>query len=242
MTTAPGQQDELEPEAPPRLSLTQVLAGALAAVTTTFALSYLGVLGTIAGAALASILSVVGNHYYLRSIERTRHHVRQLPQRYPPRRGRAAGAPTVALGSTAVGAPAPAEPDPSGEGAPAGEYPPRRDRRALLLSVAAVFLVILAAVTVLELALGKPLTALLRNEQGSGTSVFGGAPAVQPTSTPATSDPAPTTSSTAPTTTTTTTTPTSVATEPPPVSTTTATPPATTAATEPAPTESPTTP
>ncbi|MHA7618799.1 hypothetical protein ACX12M_09780 [Cellulosimicrobium cellulans] len=63
---------EKEREAPARLSLTQVVASALAAVSTTVLLSYFGTAGTIIGAGIASALTVVANYVYTRSIQKTR--------------------------------------------------------------------------------------------------------------------------------------------------------------------------
>ncbi|MDR3107526.1 MAG: hypothetical protein LBU05_04940, partial [Bifidobacteriaceae bacterium] len=62
------------------ISVIQVLASALAAVTSTVALSYLGVGGTILGAALASVITVVGNFLYSRSLDRTHKVVKNLAQ------------------------------------------------------------------------------------------------------------------------------------------------------------------
>ncbi|MFJ4232160.1 hypothetical protein [Cellulosimicrobium cellulans] len=66
--TAPAK----EREAPARLSLTQVVASSLAAVSTTVLLSYFGTAGTIIGAGIASALTVVANYVYTRSIQKTR--------------------------------------------------------------------------------------------------------------------------------------------------------------------------
>ncbi len=53
-----------------QLSATQIIASALAAVTATFGASYLGVAGTVIGAAVASVLTVVGNAVYSHSLQR----------------------------------------------------------------------------------------------------------------------------------------------------------------------------
>jgi Na+-driven multidrug efflux pump len=50
--------------------ISQVLAGALAAVTAALLGSTMGVAGTVVGAALASVVSTVGGALYLRSIKR----------------------------------------------------------------------------------------------------------------------------------------------------------------------------
>jgi hypothetical protein len=78
----PGQRDP-EPSLPsvgrPRLelSLTQILGSTSAAVTAAFLGSRLGVAGTLVGAALASVISVVGGAVYTTSIKATRHRVAQ---------------------------------------------------------------------------------------------------------------------------------------------------------------------
>ncbi|TGJ95678.1 hypothetical protein DLJ96_14305, partial [Actinotalea fermentans ATCC 43279 = JCM 9966 = DSM 3133] len=73
---APGAADDDLDEKPPGLSVTQVVASALAAVSSTVLLSYLGVAGTIIGAGVASVLTIVGNNLYTRSILRTRRQMR----------------------------------------------------------------------------------------------------------------------------------------------------------------------
>src|SRR2546430_15239569 len=54
------------------LSVAQVVASAFAAVTATVGASFLGVAGTVIGAAVASVLTVVANAIYLASLHRTR--------------------------------------------------------------------------------------------------------------------------------------------------------------------------
>ncbi|MDR0366438.1 MAG: hypothetical protein LBH68_06405, partial [Bifidobacteriaceae bacterium] len=87
------------------ISLVQVLASALAAVTSTVALSYLGVTGTIVGAALASVITVVGNFIYARSLDKTHRAVKNLAQQ----------AATVVLPAAQT------RPDDAAEAAPASE-------------------------------------------------------------------------------------------------------------------------
>jgi hypothetical protein len=55
-----------------QLTVTQVVASVLAAVTATVAASFLGVNGTVIGAAVASLLTVVGNAVYAHSLHRTK--------------------------------------------------------------------------------------------------------------------------------------------------------------------------
>ena len=111
------------------LSTTQLIASALAAVTATVAASYLGVSGTVIGAAVASVLSVLGNAVYTHSLRHTGNRMRAAV----PARG-----------------------------------------RWVLGACATVFVAVLAVVTVVELAAGRPLTDLVRGTPGSGTTVFGG--------------------------------------------------------------------
>ena len=67
---------------PTRPSLVTIAASALTAVTSTVALSYLGVAGTIAGAVVAAILTAFANYAYTRSLVRTQVVVTQLAPRY----------------------------------------------------------------------------------------------------------------------------------------------------------------
>ncbi len=53
-----------------QLSVVQVVASALAAITATVGASYLGIAGTVIGAAVASVLTVVGNAVYSHSLRR----------------------------------------------------------------------------------------------------------------------------------------------------------------------------
>jgi hypothetical protein len=61
-----------------KISLIQVVATALAAITATVVASFLGVAGTVAGAAVASTMSVVGTAVYSHSLRRTRERVRTV--------------------------------------------------------------------------------------------------------------------------------------------------------------------
>lgn len=67
-----------EKPAAPALSLTQVVASALAAVSATVLLSYFGIAGTIIGAGAASVISVLGNYAYTRSIQKTREQLKPV--------------------------------------------------------------------------------------------------------------------------------------------------------------------
>lgn len=60
------------------LSLTQIIGGALAAMTAAAIGSRLGVAGTLVGAAMASIVAAVGSALYTASLRRTHHTVRTV--------------------------------------------------------------------------------------------------------------------------------------------------------------------
>ncbi|HSK58814.1 MAG TPA: hypothetical protein VK935_07150, partial [Actinomycetospora sp.] len=59
------------------LTFPQIIASALAAATAAIMGSFVGVLGTIGGAAVASIVSTVGSALYQRSLEATRDRVKE---------------------------------------------------------------------------------------------------------------------------------------------------------------------
>lgn len=199
----------------------RVFASALAAMTTTALLSTLGVAGTIAGAAISSVITVLANFVYSTSLQRTADKVTSVTAAHRARLrqtrtgshhvdpeartdqlvdGTAAQDPaepaTIATaepsdGTTTTQATAvePGDIDPAtaadADGAADTSALSRAraalrsvvDRvgwRKIVAAIAAVFLLILAVVTVVELAAGRTLTDVVRNQEGSGTSVFGG--------------------------------------------------------------------
>jgi hypothetical protein len=192
-----------EPKPRPRLQLsaTQLIASALAAVTTTIAASFLGINGTVIGAAVASVLTVAGNAIYSHSIHRTGERVRTAVPAAPWR--------SAGTGSTEVlpdhaqppGEPAAATPPiPAKAAAPVWSHttttrqPRQRRLRRLGFATVGVFVAILGALTSAELVAGHPISDLLQGKSSTGTSVAsvlgsqsGGHPS------PGTSTPAPAT-------------------------------------------------
>ena len=147
-----------QPESVSALSITHILASALAAVTATFAASYFGVSGTIIGAALASVVTVIGNTLYSHSIQRTRQRVRS-----------AVPLTTLGLGSRTVADQSP--------GDTAAASPPRRlaiPWQRVAVGAAGLFMIVAAIVTGIEIAAGRPLHSIVHDHSGSGTSLFGG--------------------------------------------------------------------
>lgn len=182
-TREPDSSTAPLPARPPRpkLTATQVLASALAAVTATVAASFLGVTGTVIGAALASVITVVGNALYGHSLARTSERVRAV---VPVPANRWSDGKTAPTRVVAVPAPARAAVRRS---ARAGRFSVKN----VALACVAVFATLSVILTGIELATGKPLADLVRGSSGHGTTFFGDGGS-NPGTTPA---PAPTGSS-----------------------------------------------
>jgi hypothetical protein len=219
------------------IRFSQVLAGALAAVTAALIGSTMGVAGTVVGAGLASVISTVGGTLYLRSIQRTKESVRTVRAKVV---GRSGGA-TVLVSTEDPEDPAEeAEPGEEIEAEPSTDDRPPTEKRRLRWAVLAVttlaaFALGMLAVTGVEWLRGESLS-------GDGATTFGsivaphhdsGSTGDPADSTTSTTTPSPTTSTT--TDPTTSTAPTTTSTTPPSDSSTTTTttsPPATTTTTE----------
>jgi hypothetical protein len=181
-----------------QLSATQLIASALAAVTATIAASYLGISGTIIGAAIASLVTVTGNAVYSHSIHRTRERVRVVARTATqPIRPLAMSEETTSdhlstsehpdAGSTGTdarpGTRRPATRPDTRPGTHASATKPARPStwRRAGFAVVGVFAAVLTILTSVELVSGRPLSNLLRGKSGSGTTVFGSSQ--QPTGT-----------------------------------------------------------
>lgn len=161
-------------EQPPAggLSVTQVFGGALAAVTAAVGASYLGVAGTLIGAAVGSVISTVAAVLYSSSLSRAARASRTLVVRQ-----------TLApIGPS----PQPEVAEPPGE--PAPEPHPVRDSlwqrinwKPVLLVAAGVFVAAMAVISVSELVLGHPIAN--STESGTTLSNLGGSSS-QPSQTP----------------------------------------------------------
>ena len=187
------------------LTATQLTGTALAAITATVAASYLGVTGTVVGAALASVLTAVGNAVYTASLRTTRDRVREVVPARVTRSlpvGRVEDVPPTLPGSR----PRPRRPSPHPTGTAVW-------KRAVLGAVG-LFVVLMAVVTGVEVVAGRPISDVVRGDSGGGTSFFGHntvstrtvppiAPTVYVTVTPKVVVTTPTVTQTAPATTTT---------------------------------------
>lgn len=174
--------DDVEPARRSRLelSLVQLFAGALAAMTAAVIGSRLGVSGTVVGAALGSLVAGVAGSVYSASLQRGRQVIAKAPLTV-----RAAPTvvmrtrPTASLPTTGAVPPGvPPRATPAG-GEPRSE--PRLRRRAwkpALAGAAAVFVLAGLGITALELATGQSLSG----REGTTISDVGGgaAPAPQP--------------------------------------------------------------
>jgi hypothetical protein len=189
-TTTAGAVAEDRPSG--GLSVTQICGGALAAVTAAVAASYLGVAGTISGAAVGSVISTIAATLYSNSLKRAALASRTLVVKQ-----------TLA---PAVPSPQPEVAEPPGE--PEAAPHPLEDSvwqrirwKPVLLVAGGVFVIAMAFISLSELALGHPISN--SGEKGTTVSNLGGSssqpPAPATTPTPSSSDtetPAPSASAT----------------------------------------------
>jgi hypothetical protein len=190
------------------ISGTQVVASALATVTGAIAASYLGIAGTIIGAAVVSVATTAGGAIYTDYLGRTAGRLRAAAPMITHRtveRATAVGARSAAerimQPDYSERAPAPVITGASdehkdaggeltyaggaltydgGQLADGGTNGPGRPGRGLrarpgwllaLMGAGGIFLAVIAAITVFELAVGRPLDAVVWHRHGSGTSV-----------------------------------------------------------------------
>jgi hypothetical protein len=147
-------------EAQENIRISQVLAGALAAVTAALLGSTMGVAGTVAGAGVASVVSTVGGALYLRSIQRTGQGVRSVRNLVVTR----AGSTVTVVEKSAE----PKEPADSAQAPEADEKQPsaRRIRwRAVIVGSVLAFALGMAVITGVEWLRGEPLSG------GDGTTI-----------------------------------------------------------------------
>jgi hypothetical protein len=152
------------------IQINKVIAGTLAALAATVLGSFLGVAGTLAGAALASIVGSVGTEIFNNSIKRGQKHLATTV------------APAFIKAPAAVGTPpveAATEEENPAHTVPADEKPSLKDRLARVrwkhVSVAAVtlFALTMGTVWVFEAFTGKPLSATVKNTSATGSTLFG---------------------------------------------------------------------
>ncbi|MFC6085160.1 hypothetical protein [Sphaerisporangium aureirubrum] len=178
-----GGKDGLDISAP------QVVGGALAAATAAVGASFLGVTGTVIGAALASVATTVGNSVYTHYIERGHRRLRE----HGLITGEQDDVPVTSEGEEGLARAAhatvreqgPAErPRTLDDAVPldpaTAEVPhlthkpsPRRTWAAMAVATAAIFALSMGGILAFELVSGRPLAATVHGRDGSGTTLGG---------------------------------------------------------------------
>jgi hypothetical protein len=167
--TAENQTDPIKSSS--SVTPAEIAIGAVAAVAAAFACSFLGVAGTVTGAALASIVTPVSAALVRRSAERTNVSLQRTNRRLQAALARdedegltGQNASADVAGKAGLGTSAGAD-DRSG--------PLWTRKRVVALGGASLvaLMVALFFVTGLESAIGKPLSALLGNNNDRGTTI-----------------------------------------------------------------------
>ena len=165
------------------IEISKVIAGTLAAITAAVIGSFLGVAGTLAGAAVASLVGSVGTEIYQRSLNKGAKRLSAI-------------APTFVKVPAAVGTPEVAAA--VEEESPSHTVAPRRNIRwgHVALAATALFVLAIGSLSVFELVAGKSVASTVgTSSPGKSTigSVFGDDSAKRPAVTPSTdTSPAPT--------------------------------------------------
>jgi hypothetical protein len=161
------------------IEISKVIAGTLAAITAAVIGSFLGVAGTLAGAAVASVVGSIGTEVYQRSLHKG---ARRL----------SAIAPTFVKVPAAVGTPEVAAA--TEEESPSHTVAPPRNIRwgHVALAATALFVLAIGSLSVFELVAGKSVASTVgTSSSGKSTvgSVFGDDSAKRPAVTPSTDTP-----------------------------------------------------
>jgi hypothetical protein len=142
------------------IDIPKTLAAALAAVCAAVAGSFLGVAGTLAGAAIASIIGTVGTEIYARSLKRGAEKL----QTY---------APTFVKAPAAVGTPpveAATEEEAPSQTVPAGTGGALRWKRIALIA-GAVFVLAISALSMVELFAQRSVASMVGHNSSGTTTV-----------------------------------------------------------------------
>jgi hypothetical protein len=165
-TETTPRPDDAEKPSRSQLSAVQISAGALATVSSAVVASFLGVAGTLVGAALASVISTICATLYSESLKKTNERLRAVRQQ----RG---GARTSTVSTQAVH-PTVAQALPTHLDPRSSQSPRRRPRGIRVAGyAAAVFGLAMAIVTGVELIGQQPVSALVGNSSSSGTTTIG---------------------------------------------------------------------
>ncbi|MFG1603865.1 hypothetical protein [Actinoplanes sp. NPDC049265] len=143
------------------IDITKALGGALAAVCAAVLGSFLGVAGTLIGAALASIVGTIGTEIYTRSLRRGAEKLQTL-------------APAFVTAPAAVGTPevaAATDDDKPSETVPEEERGHTIRWKRVALIAAGVFVLTMGALTAVELIAGKSVASMV-GHGSSGSTTF----------------------------------------------------------------------
>jgi hypothetical protein len=168
----------------------KIVAGSLAAVSSAVCASFLGVAGTLIGAAVASLISAIGQELYQRSLSHGYHRLRGLTLGPDP-----AGQPREPVATGALGRAAAQPRDPARARPAAAQRPSTADpaplslphrqpasarsgalsgrptwARIALLAVA-VFVLAMGALTAVELIVGRSVAGLLGDDAAGATTI-----------------------------------------------------------------------
>jgi hypothetical protein len=173
------------------IDVPKVIGGTLAAVSAAVVGSFLGVGGTLAGAAIASLIGSLGTEIYTRPISRGAKRLQAL-------------APAIVRAPAAVGTPPVAAA--TEEDSPSHLVPPAARQkvrwRRVILVAGGLFLLTMASLTVAELVTGGSVASTVGHSGGSRTTITGvlsgggaspapgGRPSATPTGTPTGTQPA----------------------------------------------------
>jgi hypothetical protein len=157
-------EEDMAEQAPDRVwsvNIPKTIAGALAAVCAAVVGSYLGVAGTLIGAAVASIIGTVGTEVYERSITRGGKKLQTLAAPVFIKAPAAVGTPPVAAATE--------------EDSPSHTVPPKQqiNWRRVSLVAAAAFLLAMGSLTVVELFTHKSVASMVGNDTKAGSTVGG---------------------------------------------------------------------
>jgi hypothetical protein len=186
-------EEDMAEQAPDRVwsvNIPKTIAGALAAVCAAVVGSYLGVAGTLIGAAVASIIGTVGTEVYERSITRGGKKLQTLAAPVFIKAPAAVGTPPVAAATE--------------EDSPSHTVPPKQqiNWRRVSLVAAAAFVLAMGSLTVVELLAHRSVASMVGNGTKAGSTVGGlldpGTGSSTPTPTPSTSPSVSPTETTAP--------------------------------------------
>ncbi len=156
------------------IQISKIVAGTLAAVSAAVIGSFLGVAGTLAGAAIASIVGSVGTEIYQRSLDRGAKKLQTLAPTFV-KAPAAVGTPEVAAAaeedSPSHTVPEEVKQSPSEAGGP--QPPPERQIRWGRVAIAAGLLFVFAMIplTFVEIASGRTIANLVGSSQATGTTV-----------------------------------------------------------------------